>query len=444
MASAVVMPRLSETMTEGKIVKWHKKEGDPVKSGEAIADVETDKATLELEAYDDGTLLKIVVPEGGAAPLGAPVAIIGKPGEDFAALLAAAPAQPSAPPAPASSSPAPAPSTPAPTPPPLALRAEVPPLASRAVDATRHEAQEMPRIPTPAQSARVKASPLARRIAHEGGLDLAHVEGSGPAGRVVARDVEEALSHAPAAHAIVAGSQAPSTGLLSYPTPPPEGVHELTGMRKVIAARTGEAWASVPHFYLSAEVDMEACVALREELKALGVALSYNDMVLKAAAVGLRRVPEVNRSFVDGAFLQHGHADVGMAVALPDGLVTPVLHDADRLNLTQIAAMAQDFAERARTKRLKPEEYAGGSVTVSNLGMFGVDSFFAVVNPPQSAILAVGRIAARPAVHLGRLVARQRMWLCLSGDHRAIDGALGARYLAAVKEALERPVALMA
>jgi pyruvate dehydrogenase E2 component (dihydrolipoamide acetyltransferase) len=188
---------------------------------------------------------------------------------------------------------------------------------------------------------------------------------------------------------------------------------------------------------------MESCAALREELKELGSAVSLNDFVLKAAALGLRKVPEVNRSFVEGKFLQHGHADVGMAVALPDGLVTPVLHDADLLPLGQIAALARDFAERARSKRLKPEEYSGGSVTVSNLGMFGVDQFFAVINPPQSAILAVGKVLARPVVWEGQVVARQRMWLSLSGDHRAIDGALGARYLGAVREALERPVALM-
>jgi pyruvate dehydrogenase E2 component (dihydrolipoamide acetyltransferase) len=438
MASAVVMPRLSDTMTEGKIVKWHKKEGDAVKSGEPIADVETDKATLELECYDDGTLLKIVVAEGQSVRLGAPVAIIGKPGEDFSALLAAAPApQPQAPAAPAPAlAPAPLPAPPAPR----------PAIASKAVDPTRHDVSvEMTDLIAPS-SPKVKASPLARRIARESGIDLLGMEGTGPAGRIIARDVAQAQRRPiPAAATTLAAPPVPGPApLLAYPEPPLPGAHELSGMRKVVAARLGQAWASVPHFYLSAEVDMEACVALREELKALGVSLSLNDFVLKAAAVGLRRVPEVNRSYVNDTFEQHAHIDVGMAVALPEGLVTPVLRSADQLTLSQIAAQARDFAERARTKRLKPEEYSGGSVTVSNLGMFGVDSFFAIVNPPQSAILAVGKVAARPAVHQGRLVARQRMWLSLSGDHRAIDGALGARYLAAVKEALERPVALMA
>lgn len=436
MATAIVMPRLSDTMTEGKIVKWHKKEGDPVSSGEAVADVETDKATLELEAYEDGTLLKIVTPEGSSAALGATVGILGRPGEDISGLLAppapglAPKAEPAKPEVPAAAPKLPEkPRVVAVAPPAAPLRPEPP--------------RPPPAEPTP-EAGRIKASPLARRLAHERGVDLGRVAGTGPSGRVVAKDVEEALRRPPAealAPAAPAVREAPP--FLALPTPPEAGLHELTGMRKVIATRTAQAWREVPHFYLTVDVDMESCMALRAELKSLGVSLSVNDFILKAAAVGLRKVPEVNRSYEGDAFRQHARIDVGMAVALPDGLVAPVLHDADQLSLSQIAAAARDLSERTRTKRLKPEEYAGGSVTVSNLGMFGIDAFYAVINPPQSAILSVGAVAQRPVVHDGAVVARQRMWLSLSGDHRAIDGALGARYLAAVKEALERPVVLM-
>jgi pyruvate dehydrogenase E2 component (dihydrolipoamide acetyltransferase) len=451
MATPIVMPRLSETMTEGKIVKWNKKEGDEVQVGEALAEIETDKATLDLEAFEEGTLLKIRAAPGEKVPVGATVAIIGRKGEEVSLAEAAPPSRPEAPPPqaeperprpPAPPARAAIPSAPAvpPARPPAIPSAPPPPLARAAAPS----AAAAP--PTP-EAVRAKASPLARRMAREAGIDLSRVRGTGPAGRVVARDVEEAARRPAAAPPAEAAAPRPAAvvpSMMEVPERPAEGLFDLSTMRQIIASRMSEAKREAPHFYLSVEVDMVTCTALRAELKAVGASVSFNDFVIKAAGFGLARVSEVNRSFEQGRLRQHGHIDVSMAVALPEGLMTPVIHDVDRLSLTQVASQARELAERARNKKLVPEEYQGGSVTVSNLGMYGMDTFLAILNPPQSVVLAIGQVSDRPAVVEGQLTVRKRMWVTLSGDHRVIDGATGARYLAEVKAALEHPMVWMA
>ena len=407
MATAIVMPKLSDTMTEGKILKWNKKEGDSISSGDALADVETDKATLELEAYEDGTLLKVVVPEGGSAPVGATVAVLGEKGEDISSLVTAAAEKVEEKPKPEGK--------------PKEAQAKL-------AEMPRHPVREIPRA-TP-RPGRLLASPLARRMARDSGVELSAVQGSGPGGRIVARDIKEAARRAPAR---VAAPAPAAPLLLELPARPAEARLELTGMRRVIAERMSQSKREAPHFYLSVDVDMEAADELRRELKSAGARVSLNDFMLKAAGFALLKVPEANRTFEGDHIRQIASVDVAMAVALPD-----------RLGLLGVGAVARDLAERARGKRLKPEEYTGGSVTVSNLGMLGIDSFLAIINPPQPAILAVGTVAERPAVVDGKVVARKRTWITLSGDHRVIDGAVGARYLGAVRDALERPLALMA
>jgi len=406
MATAIQMPALSPTMKEGKITRWLKKEGDKISSGEAIAECETDKSNLEIEAYEDGYLLAVTVKEGESAPVGAPIGFIGQKGEKVD-VKAAAPEAPKPAPAaqvvpirPAAAAPAPAP---APSPP-------------------------------PAPSGRVFSSPLARKMAHDQGLDLAALQGSGPAGRIVKRDVEAALSRGPAPRAPV---PAPVVGRRQ-----PEVV-PLSTMRKVIAQRMAEVKPGVPHFYLTVEVEMDEALKIREEAKALESKVSVNDIVIKAAAVALRRSPKMNRTFQGDHVLQHQNVDVGMAVAVEDGLITPVILDADQKTLGQISAEARELAERARRRALKPQEYSGGTIAVSNLGMFGIDSFVAVINPPHASILAVGAVAERAVVRGGQLAARKMMSVTLSGDHRVIDGALGAEYLRELKGLLEHPMRLL-
>jgi len=424
MATPIPLPALSPTMKEGKILKWLKNEGDKVSSGEAIAEVETDKSNLEVEAYDDGVLLKIVVAAGEMAAVGAPIAVLGAKGEtvDLASL---APATPAAVPAPPAGAPRPA-ESPAAAPP----RAAAPPALPAAP--ARAPAPVVPLRPPAAAGGdgRLRASPLARKMAQEAGVDLGAVHGSGPRGRIVKRDVQAAMS-GPRAPVFVPGVR------------PEPDIVPLSSMRKVIAQRMAEVKPGVPHFYLSIEVDMEAVVAVREEAKAAEVKVSVNDFILKAAALALHRVPKVNVSLQGDRILQFHTADVGIAVAIEDGLITPVVRDADQKSIGQLAAEARELAERARRKALRPEEYSGGSVTVSNLGMYGVDAFIAVINPPQASILAVGTVAERVVARGGQPVVRKTMTMTFSGDHRVGDGALGAQYLQEVKELLEHPVRLL-
>jgi pyruvate dehydrogenase E2 component (dihydrolipoamide acetyltransferase) len=411
-AQSIPMPALSPTMKEGTITRWLKRVGDQVRSGEAVAECETDKSNLEIESFDEGVLLKIVVPEGASAAVGSPIAFVGKPGEqvdDVAAPVKAAPA--AVPAAKAPLAPAPAPAVrPAPAPAP---------------------------VPGNGGNGRLRVSPLARRIATESGVDLAGVSGSGPQGRIVKRDVEEALK-APA------GAAAPRKILRAAKgeRPPPEAI-ALTQMRKVIAQRLTEVKPGVPHFYLTVNLEMDQALKLREEAKATGGKISVNDIVVKAVAVALRRFPRLNQVFAGDHVQQLHTVDVGVAVAIEDGLITPIVKDADQKGLEEIAAEVRDLAERAKKRALKPDEYTGGSITVSNLGMFGIDSFLAVINPPHAAIIAVGAVTPTPVVRDGQVVVRQMMSATLSGDHRVIDGAVGAQFLQELRGLLEHPLRLV-
>ncbi|QRN94267.1 pyruvate dehydrogenase complex dihydrolipoamide acetyltransferase [Archangium violaceum] len=401
----VVMPALSPTMTEGKLVKWLKKEGDKVSSGQAIAEVETDKSNLEVEAYDDGVLARIVVQEGQMAKVGAPIAFLAGKGGAKAAAPAPAPSA-----APQAAAPAPAPSA-----------APAPKAAA----------------PAPTPGGRLRASPLAKRMARERGLDLSQVRGSGPHGRIVKSDIEKALTQAPApAAARKAPAAAPGV------RPEPKSV-PVSSMRKVISQRMAEVKPGVPHFYLSVDVEMDAALKIREEAKALESKVSVNDIIVKASAMALRRYPKINVSLHGDTILHFETVDVGIAVAIEDGLITPIIRDADKKGLSAISAEARDLAERARKRALKPDEYTGGSLTVSNLGMYGIDSFIAVINPPQAAILAVGSVSDKVVVRDGQMVVRKLMTVTLSGDHRVIDGAIGAEYLRELKNLLEHPMRLL-
>ena len=430
MATEVQLPALSPTMTEGKIVKWLKKEGDSISSGEAIAEVETDKSNLEVEAFDDGVLLKILVPEGETGKVGAPIAVIGQKGEKVEA--SAAPAKPAAAPAPAPAAPTPA-ARPAPKPAPAGPAQVVP--IRRAEEA-----------PAPSEdNGRLRASPLAKRMAREEGLDLAGVQGSGPSGRIVKRDVEAAIGQAGPAAVAKAPATAPRPAPVAVPMfgrREPD-VIPISGMRKIIGQRMAEVKPGVPHFYVTVDIDMEEAVKVREQAKAAEVKISINDLIVKASALALRRQPKVNVSLQGDRILQFHTADVGIAVAIEDGLITPVIRDADQKSLGTIGAESRELAERARRKALKPEEYSGGSITVSNLGMFGVDSFIAVINPPQASIVAVGAVAEKAVVREGKVVVRKTMSATFSGDHRIVDGALGAQYLQELKALLEQPTKLL-
>lgn len=417
MAIPVKMPLLSPTMTEGVLAKWNKKQGDAVKSGDSLADVDTDKATLEVEAYEAGTLLALIAKPGQTVAVGAMIAILGKPGEDISALLAggAAPAAPApakaAAPAPAAAPPAPAPA----------------PAKAAAPAATPAPAPAPAAAPAPA--GRVRSSPLARKLAKAGGIDFAGIQGSGPGGRIIKRDVESALAR-PAAKAAVAAPRAESKLL------------PISSMRRVIADRLVQAKREVPHFYLTVEIDMEKAVSLRAELKAAGLGITVNDFIVKACGVALQKVPNANRSWTNDGILQHATSDVGVAVALEDGLITPIIRNADQKALSALSTEVKTLAEKARNRKLLPEDYTGGSMSVSNLGMYGVDQFIAVINPPQSTILAVGAVAKKPCEHDGQLALRQRMSATLSCDHRVVDGAVGAQLLAEIKRLLESPILL--
>ncbi len=434
MSMPILMPALSPTMKEGKITRWLKKEGDKISSGEAVAEVETDKSNLEVEAYEDGYLLKIVVPENESAPVGAPIGYLGEKGEKVEA-----PAQQPKPvaAAPAPAAPAPRPSTPAPaaaqktsapapaTPRPQAGPAQVVPFRR---EGDRRAEEE----------GRLRASPLAKRIAEERGLDLAALQGSGPQGRIIKRDIEEALTHGAAVPRL-----APSPGVpLSVERREPQVV-PISSMRRVIAQRLADVKPGVPHFYLTVDIEMDAAMQIRDEAKALDSKVSVNDIVVKAAAIALRRMPKMNVSLQGDQQLQYQNVDVGIAVAIEEGLITPIIRDADQKGLAAISAEARDLAERARKRALKPQEYTGGSITISNLGMFGVDSFVAVINPPQASIVAVGQVAEKAVVRNGQVVVRKIMTSTLSGDHRIIDGALGAEYLRELKGLLEHPMRLL-
>jgi pyruvate dehydrogenase E2 component (dihydrolipoamide acetyltransferase) len=414
------MEALSPTMEEGRLVKWTKHEGDPVKSGDTLAEVETDKAVMELVARADGQLLKVMVPEGTTVPVGNIVAWIGKPGEKVDGDGAAAPAPKGAP---AAAAPA---AKPTPAPPPARVSAPPSPAAA------------------PADAARVKASPLAKRIAKEAGVDLKLVQGSGPGGRVIKRDVEAAptAAAAPAAATPSPTYHAPRTGVPFEDVP-------LTQIRKTIAKRLAASIGPIPHFFLTTEIDMERAAEAREALnKQLGEAggkISFNDIVIKAVALALVQHRACNAWFQEDHIRYWNEVHIGMAVAIEDGLITPVIRNADMKSLREISAESRELAGRARNRRLKPEEYTGATFSVSNLGMFDIDHFTAVINPPESGIVAIGTITAQAVAEGGgdRVVVRRRMRATMSCDHRVIDGATGAAYMRTLKQMLENPLAML-
>jgi len=423
MATKVHMEALSPTMEEGRLVKWTKREGDAVKSGETLAEVETDKAVMELVARADGQLIKVVVPEGSTVPVGNVVAYIGKPGEKVDGGEPAPPAEKGAPSAvrgARETAPAtPPPSTPSPIP--------APPAAA------------------PADATRVKASPLAKRIAKEAGVDLKLVEGSGPGGRVVKRDLERAPASTPAAPVPAPAAAVPLTAHRAPRTTPFEDV-PLTQIRKTIAKRLAASLGPVPHFFLTIEADMERAAdarnALNQQLGDDGK-VSFNDIVIKAVALSLVRHRACNAWFQEDHIRYWNEVHIGMAVAVEDGLITPVIRNADMKSLTQIGAEARELAQRARNRRLKPDEYTGATFSVSNLGMFDIDEFTAVINPPEAGIVAVGSMAQKAVVVDGAVVPRRRMRLTMSCDHRVIDGATGAAFLKTLKQMLENPLAML-
>ena len=423
MPIAIQLPALSPTMSEGRITKWLKKEGDKVNSGDAIAECETDKSNLEIESTDSGTLLKILVPGGSTAPIGGVIGWLGKPGEAIPDAPAPAPvaaAKPAAAPAPVAVAPAPS--------------AVVPPKPKPVVAAP---------VAVAAPAERVRISPLARKMAETQGLDFAHLAGSGPNGRIIKRDVEEAMA-APAANGAAKSTKKAAPIFRATP-----GVRQapdalpVTTMRKVIAQRLTEVKPGVPHFYLTIDVEMDQALKIRDEARAQELKVSVNDIVVKATAMAVRRFPRINQVFAGDHIQQLHTVDVGVAVAIEDGLITPLVRDADQKGLAEIAAEVRELADRAKKKQLKPEEYTGGSITVSNLGMFGIDSFIAVLNPPQAAILAVGRVEPKVVVRNDQMVIRQMMSITLSGDHRVIDGAVGAQYLQELRTLLEHPLRLV-
>ncbi len=455
MATIIEMPKLSDTMTVGTLVSWLKKEGDSVASGDMIAEIETDKATMELEAFDEGILLKQLVQPGEQVPVGTPICAIGEAGEKVDL--------------PAQSEKSPAAEAPAPAP----KEAEK---AKEALPPSREHGEEQPKktstqpapeprkAPQPEKTAarapsaaekpdgkRLRVSPLARRLAEEHGISLEAIKGSGPGGRILKKDVLQAVdsgtAQAKPAAAPRAQGEAPPASTLGGPIAE-EGAIPVSNMRATIARRLLESKTEIPHYYLEVDVDAEPLIKLREQInKTLeqipaergGGKLSLNDFVLKAVAEALRRVPAVNASWRNDQILQHGSADVSFAVAIEDGLITPVIREAHNKTVRQISAEVKSLAWKARNKKLKPDEFTGGTFCVSNLGMYGIDRFSAIINPPNAAILAVGATRKVPVVKNDQVVPGLRMSLTLSGDHRVVDGAVGAEFLSALRDLLEHP-----
>jgi pyruvate dehydrogenase E2 component (dihydrolipoamide acetyltransferase) len=446
----ILMPALSPTMEKGNLAKWLKKEGDKVKSGDVIAEIETDKATMEVEAVDEGTIAKILVPEGTQdVPVNDVIAVLAGDGEDVKSAGAAA-AKPAAKPAEA------------PAPKPVAATAAGPAPAA-AAPAPKPAAAPAPLAAAPAPQAnghgRIFSSPLARRLAKEAGIEIGRIAGSGPHGRIIARDVEEAKSgkglKAPAAAPAPTPAIAPSMSdkqILALFQPGSYEIVPHDGMRRTIAQRLTQSVQTIPHFYLTIDCDIGKLLAAREEINATApkdkekkplYKLSVNDFVIKAMAVALQRIPDCNVSWTESGMLKHKHSDVGVAVAMPGGLITPIIRNAETKSLSIISSEMKDYAARARARKLKPEEYLGGTTAVSNLGMYGINHFTAVINPPHASILAVGTSEERPVVRSGKIEIAHIMSVTLSCDHRAIDGALGAELIGAFKMLIENPVMMM-
>ncbi len=447
MATKVFMEALSPTMEEGKLVKWLKNEGDAVKSGDPIGEVETDKAIMELVARGDGVLRKRLIGEGEAVPVGTLVGVIAAKDEDIEALVAGA--------APAGAAVAPSAGAPAPTPTARAQESTGPAIAAPA-EPPQRPAQPVPPAPPapPAPSAQghaasgngehVRSSPLARRLATERGVNLGSVQGSGPGGRIIKRDIEAAATAAPAA--AVAAASRPSVVPSSRPSF--EGDYQdvpLTQIRKIIAKRLGESIGPIPTFYLTAELDLTRVMEMRAAMAELGdeFKVSVNDVLLKAIAVALSQHPEVNAHWLGDHIRYFNRVHLGMAVATDDGLIVPVIWDADQKRLSEISRESKELARRARDRKLKPEEFTGSTFSVSNLGMFGIDQFTAIINPPEAGIIAIGTGEDRLVVEDGEAVVRKRVRITMSCDHRIIDGAVGARYLTTLRRLVENPLMLV-
>ena len=430
MAINIEMPKLSDTMTEGTVIKWHKQVGDSVEVGDLLAEIETDKATMEMEAFDDGTITEILVPAGEKAVIGGILAVLD--GDSAAAPSSAAPAAVSTAAAPSNA-----------------------PATAKAAT---------PAAPVSYDGNRVKASPLARKIAAEKGVDLQGISGTGPAGRIVKNDVKAASSSpkksadATAASALAAAvkskaaapsapAAAPAQAIIPVAKDGDERI-ELSSMRKVIASRLLTSKVTIPHFYLHVEADAAPLMTLRQQVneqaeKTHGNKYSVNDFILKAVINAAQTVPAINASFASDHIVKFKHIGLSVAIAVEDGLVTPVIKQAETQTLLAISKAVKDFAVRAKDKKLKPDEFDGGTITVSNLGAWGIESFDAIVNPPQAAILSVGAAIEKPVVKNGQIVVGQRLSLTLSADHRVVDGAVGAQFLGALKSVLETPALLL-
>ncbi len=433
MAEIIRMPRMSDTMTEGVLVAWHKKIGDVIKAGDLLAEVETDKATMELESYQEGILLHLGVEEGTAVAIDAIIAILGEKGEDISAILeeeknkkTAAPVEepPAAdtPPAPPVSTPQPVAPTPPPTPVPAAITT----------------------VAAPPTNGRIKASPLAKRLAKEAGIDIAIVSGTGEHGRIVKKDIEAYLSNRTTSTSSTSSTTAP----IVFPTVVGEEQYEdqpLSQMRKTIARRLAESKFGAPHFYLRMEINMDRTIAARKKLNEISpVKISFNDIIIKAAAIALRMHPAVNAAWMGDSLRFNKHIHVGMAVAVPEGLLVPVIRFADNKPLSQIAMESKELAGRAREKKLSLEEMSGGTFAISNLGMMDIDEFTAIINPPNSCIMAIGKIAKVPRVDENdEIKVASVMKITMSCDHRVVDGAVGARFLQTFKSLLEEPTRML-
>jgi pyruvate dehydrogenase E2 component (dihydrolipoamide acetyltransferase) len=435
MATQVIMPKLSPTMEEGQLSRWLKKEGDKVSMGEPLAEIDTDKATMEMQALGSGVLRKILIQEGESAPLGQLIAIIGEPDEDISAIASKA----------------------APAAKPAAPAAPEPAEAEAATDKKSADAEAVSgngKEPGKAQttSGRLIVSPLAARMAAESGIDLRSVAGSGPGGRIIKRDVEDLMAGQPAEGP---GAQTGQTHLRAVENLPVQKSataaasayrdQPATEMRRTIAKRLVTSLGPVPHFFLTTEIEMDRAAEMRKGINELDpdLKISVNDIIIKVAAAALMQNPQVNASFQDKIVRYYEQADIGVAVAIDEGLITPIVRAADQKSLSEIASEVRDLAERARNRKLKPEEYLGATFSVSNLGMFGVDEFTAIINPPEAAILAVGAMTPKPVVRNNEIVIRQMMRVTMSCDHRVVDGATGAKFLQTFKKILENPLFLV-
>lgn len=420
MAIKIEMPKLSDTMEEGVIAKWNVKEGDKIEAGDIIAEVETDKATMDVEAFDAGILLKIIPAEGDAVPLGGLIAVIGEEGEDISDILASAGGGSTS-----SSS-----------------ETEKETAAEETEEPSEEEAKAESSSSSASDNGRIKASPLAKKMAEDKGIDLSSVSGSGPEGRIVKKDIESFKGTSSGGSLSKPGGTATTSGA-SFPSLESKEV-KVSQMRKVIARRLSESKFTNPHFYETVDIDMKAAMAARSAMnEANEVRISFNDIIVKACAIALTRHQAINSSWHDDIIQEHGDVHVAVAVAIDEGLMTPVITYADKKGLSQISAETRELAELARDRKLAPEQMEGSTFTISNLGMFGIEEFTAIINPPNACILAVGAIRDVPVVENGAVVPGKRMKITLSSDHRIVDGAKAAQFLNTVKNLLENPLSML-